>query len=148
VEKQVEQCSSIPVRVRDINSWLIFTSFWGKQSAGKAGMADSEDQNSSQLYDLANSALEECKAEASLADLETAIYLFREALDRRPAPHPLRSDSIKQLAAALVIRYTQTDQPQDLDEAILLHYEDMSHLAESLEGTASVSSQVEAEVRT
>jgi hypothetical protein len=111
-------------------------------------MADSEDQDSSQLYDLANSALEECKAEASLADLETAIYLFREALDRRPAPHPLRSDSIKQLAAALVIRYTQTDQPQDLDEAILLHYEDTSHLAESLEGRAGVSSQVEAEVRT
>jgi hypothetical protein len=84
-----------------------------------AGDSEDQDQESSNLYDLANSILAECKAEASLADLETAMYLFaRRSIG--PDPHPLRSDSLNSLAAALVTRFTQTNQRQDLDGAIRL----------------------------
>jgi hypothetical protein len=98
------------------------------------------------LYNLANSILAECKAEASLADLETAIYLFREALDRRPAPHSLRSDSLNDLAAALVTRFSQTNQSRDLDEAIQLRCEVLSQLHGALERTAEIGSQFQLEV--
>ena len=99
------------------------------------------------MYNLANSILADCKAEASLADLETAIYLFREALDRRPAPHPLRSDSLNDLAAALVTRFVQTNQRRDLDEALQLRFEVMSQLRGILERTAGNGSQFQLEVR-
>ncbi|KIM75665.1 hypothetical protein PILCRDRAFT_13440 [Piloderma croceum F 1598] len=67
------------------------------------------------LYDFAMSVLEECNAAVPLSDLDTAISLFQETLDRRPAPHPLRSDSLKDLAGALVARFSLTNQRQDLD---------------------------------
>jgi hypothetical protein len=98
------------------------------------------------LYNLANSILEECKDAAPISDLETAIYLLREALDRRPAPHPLRSDSLNDLAAALVMRFTQTNQRQDLDEAIQLRFEVLSQLRDIMERTAGVESQLQPEV--
>jgi hypothetical protein len=49
----------------------------------------SEEDESSQLYDLANSIFEECTEATELSSLNAAIYLFGEALDGRPAPHPL-----------------------------------------------------------
>jgi hypothetical protein len=81
-----------------------------------------DEDESTQLCDLANSILEECKDAAPLSDLDTAIYLFREALDMRQVPHPLRSDSLKDLAAALVTRFSLTSQREDLDEAILMFH--------------------------
>ncbi|KIM82633.1 hypothetical protein PILCRDRAFT_70495, partial [Piloderma croceum F 1598] len=80
--------------------------------------ATSEEEESFQLYDLATSILEEYKAAASLSTLDTAIYLFREALDRRPTPHPMRSNSLKDVAGALVTRFSLTNQSQDLDQGI------------------------------
>jgi hypothetical protein len=77
-----------------------------------------EEEESFQLYDLATSILEDCKAAASLSTLDTAINLFREALDRRPTPHHMRSNSLKDLAGALVTRFSLTNQRQDLDQAI------------------------------
>jgi hypothetical protein len=77
------------------------------------------DRESCDLYNLANSILTECREDAQLSDLETAIYLFREALVQRPAPHPLRSDSLKDLSRALVVRFWRMGRCQDLDDAIL-----------------------------
>jgi hypothetical protein len=92
-----------------------------KQATGQNDAASSEENNeSSQLYNLANSIVEECNNETPLSDLDTAIYLFREAVIRRPAPHPLRSDSIKDLVKALVTRFSLTNQIMDLDEAIVM----------------------------
>ena len=51
-------------------------------------------------------------------DLDEAISLHREALGLRPAPHPHRSDSLNDLAAALDTRFGQSGQRDDLDEAI------------------------------
>ncbi|KIM75667.1 hypothetical protein PILCRDRAFT_78642, partial [Piloderma croceum F 1598] len=87
-----------------------------------------EQEESALLYDLANSILEECKDAAMLSNLDTAIYLFREALNQRPAPHPLQSDSIKDLAAALVTRFSLTNQRHDLAQAISLLTEGMDGL--------------------
>jgi hypothetical protein len=49
--------------------------------------ASSEDEDeATQLFNLANSILRECKDAAPLSDLNTAIYPFSEALNGRPAP--------------------------------------------------------------
>lgn len=89
-------------------------------AASNQGRSEDEDE-SSQLHDLANSILEECKYTAPLSHIDTAVYLFREALNRRPAPHPLWSDSVKDLAGALLTRFSWTNQHQDLSQAILLY---------------------------
>jgi len=70
------------------------------------------------LFDLATLILEECKAAASLSDLDTAIGLFEEILARCPLPNPLRSDSLKDLAGALLTRFSLTTHPQDLEHAL------------------------------
>jgi hypothetical protein len=44
-------------------------------------------------------------------------------LDRRPAPHPLRLNSAKDLAGALVLRFSYTKQDEDLDSAMVLRAE-------------------------
>ena len=72
------------------------------------------------MYDLATSILGECKGAAPFSDLETAIYLFREALARCPQPHSLQLDSFKDLAAALLTRFSFTNNREDLDEALTL----------------------------
>jgi hypothetical protein len=55
-----------------------------------------------------------------LGELETAIFQFREALDRRPGLHPLHSDSRSNLARALMTRFSCTNQQQDLGEALMM----------------------------
>jgi hypothetical protein len=79
-----------------------------------------DEDDDSALCDLANLILEECTNAAPFSDLDTAIHLFQEALNRRLAPHPLRSDSLKDLAGALVTKFSLTTQRQDFDEALLL----------------------------
>jgi hypothetical protein len=117
--------------------------------AYEAGAVDSEDrvQQSSDLYNLANSILAECKAEASLEDLNIAVYLFRVAIDRRPVSHSLRIDLNKNLAVALVTRFAQTSRRRDLDEAISLHIEAALRLYGALERTAGTTSQFDFQVR-
>jgi hypothetical protein len=77
-----------------------------------------EDEDESfQLYDLANSILDECNGSSPLSELDTAIYLFREALNKPPASHPPRSHLLKGLAGALVTRFSLTKQHEDLDKS-------------------------------
>jgi hypothetical protein len=96
--------------------------------------SEHEDE-SSQLYDLANSILEECKDAAPLSDLETAIYLFREALNGPPAPHPHQADSFKVLAGALITRFSLTKQHEDFDISFSFRGEIQRECADALVGT-------------
>jgi hypothetical protein len=84
---------------------------------------------------------------ALLSDLETAIYLFREALDRRPSPNPLRSDSLEDFAEALVARFMWTSQIQSLDEVCLLHCEIVNLWKDRLEEMSGNSGQSAHDVR-
>jgi hypothetical protein len=79
--------------------------------------SNGDDNASSLVFNITNSIFEECKdvAWASLSDLDTAIVLFGEVINWRPAPHPLHSDSLKDLAGALATRFTVTNQHHDLD---------------------------------
>lgn len=65
----------------------------------------------------------EYEESTKLSDLETAVNLFREALVQRPAPHPLRTDSRRDLSRALVVRHWEAGQIEDLDEAIMGYFE-------------------------
>ena len=53
--------------------------------------------------------------------LNEAISLHRLALELRPPPHPLRSNSLNSLASALSTRFHRGDQQSDLNEAISLY---------------------------
>jgi len=51
-----------------------------------------------------------------------AINLFHEVLNRWAAQHPPQSDVLKGLARALGTRFSLTNQWQDLNQALLLHW--------------------------
>jgi hypothetical protein len=108
--------------------------------------SEGEDK-SSRLYDLANSILEQCKEAAPLSDLNTAVYLFSEALYRCPTPHPRRSDLLKNLAAALVTRYCLANQLQDLNEAYLWHMEVLYGPSDVLQRLLGTSRRSKLDVR-
>jgi hypothetical protein len=92
------------------------------------------------LYALANSILAEYKHVAPLSDLDTAICLFRDALDQRQVPHPHRMDSLNDLAGALITRLLHTGHLQDLHESISLCSE-VLELQLSIMETRSVQPQ-------
>jgi hypothetical protein len=65
----------------------------------------------------------ECKQAAQPVELEKAISYLRDVLARRPPSHPHRSDSLNDLANALLVRFWHAGQPRDLEAAIMLHGE-------------------------
>ena len=66
-------------------------------------------------------ALQECRVAASLSNLDNVIDLFGQAFYRRPTPHPLRVDSLRNLADALLTRFSLTNRSEDLDNAASLY---------------------------
>ena len=54
------------------------------------------------------------------SDLDEAISLYRQALELRLPPHPLRSSSLSDLAYALWTQFQQGHQQSDLDESMSL----------------------------
>jgi hypothetical protein len=117
--------------------------------ADEADPVDSKDQDqeSSGLYDRANSILAECRAEASLEDLNIAIHLFRVAIDRRPVSLSLRSTLNNNLAAALVTRFALTNRRRFLCEALSLCIAATHQLYGAPERTAGAGSQFKSRVR-
>lgn len=101
----------------------MINSFTIKQVTERDASTGEDGDESSQLYDFALSLFEQCKNAASFSNIDTAIDLFREALDQLSAPHPLRSQSLKDLAGALVTRFYLSRRPEDLDQALPLYIE-------------------------
>ena len=92
------------------------------------------------MYNLANSILAECKREASVADLNTAVYLLREALCHRPAFHPRRSDSLSDLISALLVAgFWYIGRDRDLEEATSLGRELLKVKKDGMDGVAAAS---------
>jgi hypothetical protein len=90
------------------------------QSQEDDGLAD---QDPAELYGLAKAILVECKEAAPLSDLNSTVWLLREALALYPPQHHHRSDSLNDLAEALVARFWHVGQDQDLSEAFSLREE-------------------------
>lgn len=109
------------------------------QPSTASASIDEDDNESSQIFELASSIFEECKKAASFSDLDTASYLFREALDRRPPKHPLRSDSLRALAEALSARFSMTNDRQDLDQSIYLRSEVAKGISDASEAAGGQS---------
>jgi hypothetical protein len=105
------------------------------------------DQEASESYDLANALLMECKQAALPVELEKAISYLRDVLTRRPVPHPHRSDSLNDLAKALVVRFWHAGQPQDLEAAIILHGEAFMLRNNDLEAVTDASDESQLLVR-
>ncbi|KIM40921.1 hypothetical protein M413DRAFT_445696 [Hebeloma cylindrosporum] len=79
------------------------------------------DQDASILFTFANGNDDQFKRSGQLSDLNSAIFLYQQALLRLPSRSPSRSDFLNKLANALDTRYGHTGQLDDLDECISLH---------------------------
>ena len=102
--------------------------------------------DSSQLYNLATSILEECKQATPNLDIDTVVHLLNWVLGLHLVPdllpnslirlaemlcrkqnessdeaHPNQSTSPNSLAVLLTMRFQQSGECGDLDEAISLH---------------------------
>ncbi|KAG1861176.1 hypothetical protein DFJ58DRAFT_744323 [Suillus subalutaceus] len=58
-----------------------------------------------------------------LQDIDSTIFLFRDALALRPQGHPDRPSSIYHLTEALTWRYSDQDTPADIRESVQLYHE-------------------------
>ncbi|PPQ93376.1 hypothetical protein CVT25_007085 [Psilocybe cyanescens] len=75
-----------------------------------------DEEEASEMVALATSLMAECKAELSLSNLDTAIFLFRQVFDSLPVTHPLQIDAMTYLESALGVRLMYTNQIEDLME--------------------------------
>ena len=87
------------------------------------------------MINLASSLMAKCKAELSLANLDTIVFLFCQILDRCPISHPLHSNAMRDLASALGTRFMYTNQINDVQELLALYYKAFKHD----QGTINVS---------
>ncbi|KDR67542.1 hypothetical protein GALMADRAFT_105794 [Galerina marginata CBS 339.88] len=88
-------------------------------SSGKNQEANEDWETASESIVLASSLMVECKEELSPANLETAIFLLREALNSCSENCAHRLDILGDLASALVMRFIHSDQPNDITESML-----------------------------
>jgi hypothetical protein len=75
------------------------------------------------LSKLGKTVLASFNQSAHLSRLDTVIMLHREALLRRPSPHPKWVVSLTGLSAALYAQFHCTDDMPSLDEAISVFQE-------------------------
>lgn len=92
-----------------------------------AAAFNEDDDELCQLYNLANTILDEWKLALErknavhLSDLDTTIHQFQEALGRRLASQSLRSRFPRGLVAAPATRFSLTQQLQDhLQQSLVL----------------------------
>lgn len=83
----------------------------------------------------------EYKSEIQVSKLDAAIYLLREAVDRRPTSHLNCLDLLSDLAAAQVAKFWHGGQSQDLDKAFFMRTEALKRYTDSLTTTRDDGSQ-------
>jgi hypothetical protein len=89
------------------------------------------------MYNCANSILKRCTDASPGLVLENAIHGLREALNRRPTPHPQRLTLMNDLSSALVAKYWNGGQLQDLVDAMVLHMESLTLRTDEVEDVPS-----------
>ena len=85
--------------------------------------AEKEDQEASELFTSGTAMAEAFQECGDLSQLEEGISLLYTSLRLRPAPHPLRSQSLGNLGTTLAMRFRQKGQLEDLEESMVLHRE-------------------------
>jgi tetratricopeptide (TPR) repeat protein len=85
--------------------------------------APREDKEASASFSCATDLLDIFKQSGGIGELEQAVELLYTSLRLQPAPHPLRSTSLNNLALALWTRFEQKGEISDLEESIALHRE-------------------------
>lgn len=80
-----------------------------------------QEQEAFQLATLGNDLLQQFTCMGDVSGLEEAISLLRSAVKLHPSLHHRRTSLIDKLACALAFLFDQTDDLKSLDEAILLH---------------------------
>jgi len=71
-------------------------------------------------FNLAENMIRECFEESSYSNLETAIFLLRQARDQLQETDPLRSNAIHHLSLALHARFNQYGWAEDFSEIFKL----------------------------
>ncbi|KAJ7226877.1 hypothetical protein GGX14DRAFT_555471 [Mycena pura] len=87
-----------------------------------------------QLGDVTNS-IEAVSSFDQLADLEKSIGFYRQSLKLRPGSHPNQSNSLNNLANALLMRFEQIGQLADLEESIAFHRQALELVSGSRSGS-------------
>ncbi|KAF8815740.1 hypothetical protein BYT27DRAFT_7333814 [Phlegmacium glaucopus] len=98
-----------------------------------------DNENIDENIDVAIALMTECKAALSLANINNVVFLFRQVLDRHPTTHPLHTDSMRDLASALGVRFMYTNHIHDLAESLTLRQQIMESLG-NVQGTCGSSS--------
>ena len=96
-------------------------------------MLEHQDEQFSELVDLAESIVLECKESKPLSTLNTAIFLFEQVLKQQPSHHRHQYTHFCLLAEARLTRYIQTGWVADFDEAVDL-FMTVADLWESMVG--------------
>jgi hypothetical protein len=105
-------------------------------------MIEDDEQQASQLHDLAESIVLECKQDRPSASLETAIFLLRELLNQQSPSDPMRSDTSHHLSTALLTRFHQNSWIEDFQEVTTLIRETSMRLLKDLARGSDVLSAV------
>ena len=105
-------------------------------------MIEEDEQQASELHDLAEAIVLECKQDRSSASLETAIFLLRELLNQQSASDPMRSDTSHHLSTALLSRFYQNGWIEDFQEAFKLILETGPKLMGDVAQRSDVLSEV------
>ena len=77
---------------------------------------DPTDREMLDAFNLAENMIRECFEESSYSNLETAIFLLRQARDQLQETDPLRSNALHHLSLALHVRFNKYGWMEDLGE--------------------------------
>ncbi|TFK33703.1 CHAT domain-containing protein [Crucibulum laeve] len=107
---------------------------------------DVEDQEALELLECASSIVTASKADASVSNLENAIFLFREALDQCLPSHYLRSRLLKDLSGALGLSFMHGEKLNDLQDSLSLRAELADSHYDTPAGTTATSTDDDDEI--
>ncbi|PPQ88891.1 hypothetical protein CVT25_009126 [Psilocybe cyanescens] len=149
--------SSKFMSVSPILETVVVSNNIGRGSAGRTADIDGNtpiaidnlinDEEASEIVGHAISLMAECKAELSLSDLDTAIFLFRQVFGSRPIAHTLPIDAVKYLASALGVRFMYTNQNEDFMECLARRLQDLDQLIHPDQSTTVIRQEDETDTQ-
>ncbi|PPQ82423.1 hypothetical protein CVT25_008370, partial [Psilocybe cyanescens] len=106
-----------------------------------------DSEEASEIVAPATSLMAECKAELSLSNFETAIFLFCQVFGSLPMTHPLQIDAMRYLASALGARLMYTNQNEDFAEYSSLRLQNRDQVISPNQDTTDIRQEDETDTQ-